>query len=166
VALLVGAAGTYLLVGAVPVETPNEWWFFFFSGALAISAMVLPGISGAFILVLLGKYETLLSAVTSRDVVTLLWVVAGAGVGIVSFAQVLSWLFKRFHDVTVAVLIGMLVGSLRKIWPWKETVEAIERNVSPYGPTWEIVATILLAVLGFLLIWQITAWADRREKPE
>jgi len=166
VALLVGAVGTYLLVGAVPVETPNEWWFFFLSGALAISAMVLPGISGAFVLVLLGKYEPLLSAVTSRDVVTLFWVVAGAGVGIVSFAQVLGWLFKRFHDVTVAVLIGMLVGSLRKIWPWKEAVEAIERNVSPYGPTWEIVATILLAVLGFVLIWQITAWAERREKPE
>ena len=69
VALVVGAVGTYFIVGAVPVQTPETWWFYFLSGALAISAMVLPGISGAFILVLLGKYQTLLSAVTSRDIV-------------------------------------------------------------------------------------------------
>jgi putative membrane protein len=177
VATILGAVGTYLIVGAVPVQTPETWWFFFLSGALAISAMVLPGISGAFILVLLGKYQTLLSAVTSRDVVPLFWVVAGAGVGIVSFAQVLGWLFKRFHDVTVAVLIGMLVGSLRKIWPWKETLQTMidrhgkeiaiaERNILPPALTWEVGATILLIALGFVLIWQMTAWAEKREKAE
>jgi putative membrane protein len=177
VALIVGAVGTFFVVGAVPVQTPDTWWFYFLSGALAISAMVLPGISGAFILVLLGKYQTLLSAVTSRDVVPLFWVVAGAGVGIVSFAQVLGWLFKRFHDVTVAVLVGMLIGSLRKIWPWKVVTETmldrhdkaipvVESNVLPAAFTWEVAATILLAVLGFVLIWQITAWAERREKRE
>jgi putative membrane protein len=177
VGLIVGAVGTFLLVGAVPVQTPNTWWFFFLSGALAISAMVLPGISGAFILVLLGKYQTLLSAVTSLDIAPLFWVIAGAGVGIVSFAQFLGWLFKRFHDVTVAVLIGMLVGSLRKLWPWKETLQTMldrhgkeiplaERNILPPALTWEVGATVLLAVLGFVLIWQLTAWADRREKPE
>jgi putative membrane protein len=177
VGLIVGAVGTFFLVGAVPVQTPNTWWFFFLSGALAISAMVLPGISGAFILVLLGKYQTLLSAVTSLDIAPLFWVVAGAGVGIVSFAQFLGWLFKRFHDVTVAVLVGMLVGSLRKLWPWKETLQTMldrhgkeiplaERNILPAALTWEVGATILLAVLGFVLIWQLTAWADRREKPE
>jgi putative membrane protein len=177
VGLSVGAVGTFLIVGAVPVQTPDTWWFYFLSGALAISAMVLPGISGAFILVLLGKYQTLLSAVTSRDVVPLFWVVAGAGIGIVSFAQVLGWLFKRFHDVTVAVLVGMLIGSLRKIWPWKETLQTMidrhgkaipiaERNILPSALTWEVGATVLLAALGFLLIWQITAWAEKREKPE
>jgi putative membrane protein len=177
VGLVVGAVGTFLVVGAVPVQTPDTWWFYFMSGALAISAMVLPGISGAFILVLLGKYQTLLSAVTSRDVVPLFWVVAGAGVGIVSFAHVLGWLFKRFHDVTVAVLVGMLIGSLRKIWPWKETLETmidrhgkaipiLERNVLPAVLTWEVAATVLLAALGFVLIWQITAWAERREQAE
>jgi putative membrane protein len=177
VGLIVGAVGTFFLVGAVPVQTPNTWWFFFLSGALAISAMVLPGISGAFILVLLGKYQTLLSAVTSLDISPLFWVVAGAGVGIVSFAQVLGWLFKRFHDVTVAVLIGMLAGSLRKLWPWKEVIETMldrhgklvpiaERNILPAAFSWQIAGTILLAVLGFVLIWQLTAWADRQEKPE
>jgi putative membrane protein len=177
VGLIVGAVGTFFLVGAVPVQTPNTWWFFFLSGALAMSAMVLPGISGAFILVLLGKYQALLSAVTDLDVVPLFWVIAGAGVGIVSFAQVLGWLFKRFHDVTVAVLIGMLVGSLRKLWPWKQALQTMvdrhgkvvpitERNILPPALTWEVGATILLAVLGFVLIWQMTAWAERRGKAE
>jgi putative membrane protein len=177
VGLIVGAVGTFFLVDAVPVQTPDTWWFFFLSGALAISAMVLPGISGAFILVLLGKYQTLLSAVTNLDLVPLIWTVLGAGVGIVSFAQVLGWLFKRFHDVTVAVLIGMLIGSLRKLWPWKEVLETMldrhgklvpiaERNILPAAFTWQVAGTILLAVLGFVLIWQLTAWADRREKPE
>jgi putative membrane protein len=173
-AVVLGAVGTYVLVGLVPVQTPNTWWFLFLSGALAISAMVLPGISGAFILVLLGKYQYLLSSVTNRDIVPLLWVVAGAGVGIVTFAQVLGWLFKRFHDVTVAVLMGMLIGSLRKIWPWKETLETIldrhgkeisiaQRNVLPAALTGQVVGAILLAVLGFVLIWGLNTWAARRE---
>jgi putative membrane protein len=173
-AVVLGAVGTYVLVGLVPVQTPNTWWFLFMSGALVISAMVLPGVSGAFILVLLGKYQYLLSAVTSRDLVPLLWVIAGAGVGIVTFAQVLGWLFKRYHDTTVAVLMGMLIGSLRKIWPWKETLETIldrhgkeipiaQRNVLPAALTGEVVGAILLAVVGFCLIWGLNTWATRRE---
>jgi putative membrane protein len=170
-----GAVGTYILVGLVPVQTPNTWWFLFLSGALAISAMVLPGISGAFILVLLGKYQYLLSSVTNRDIVPLLWVIAGAGVGIVTFAQVLGWLFKRFHDMTVALLMGMLIGSLRKIWPWKETIETIidrhgkeipvaQRNVLPAALTAEAALAVLLVLLGFVLIWGLNTWAARREQ--
>lgn len=119
-AVALGAIGAYLLVGAVPVQTPNDWWFLFLSGALAICAMILPGISGAFILVLLGKYQFVLSAVNTRDIFSLLMVALGAGIGIVTFAQIISFFFKRYHDTTVAVLIGLMVGSLRKIWPWKE----------------------------------------------
>jgi putative membrane protein len=123
--------------------------------------MVMPGLSGAFILVLLGKYEFLLSAVTNGDIVPLLWVIAGAAVGIVTFAQILSWLFKRYHDMTVAVLVGMLVGSLRKIWPWKDASFA---NTLPGEFTWQVGATILLAIVGFVLIWSLTSWAERRKK--
>jgi putative membrane protein len=170
----VGAVGTYILVGLVPVQTPNTWWFLFVSGAMAISAMVLPGVSGAFILVLLGKYQFLLSAVTNRDIVPLLWVIAGAAVGIVTFAQVLGWLFKRYHDMTVALLMGMLIGSLRKIWPWKETIEFVldrhgkqmpiaQRNILPATLTGEVIGAVSLAILGFALIWTLTTWAARRE---
>jgi putative membrane protein len=85
--------------------------------------MILPGVSGAFILVLLGKYQYVLSAVNTRDVVSLLFVAAGAGIGIVTFAQLIGYLFKRFHDMTVAVLTGLMLGSLRKVWPWKLDIE-------------------------------------------
>lgn len=118
-ALIAGAVITYFLVGVVPSQTPDTWWFFILTGALASCAMILPGISGAYILVLLGKYQTVLSAVNQRDFVTLGLIAVGAAIGLVTFAQILSWLFKRYHDGTVAVLIGLLVGSLRKVWPWK-----------------------------------------------
>ncbi|MEJ2747825.1 MAG: DUF368 domain-containing protein [Anaerolineae bacterium] len=118
--LIVGAVVSFVMVGLVPARTPETWWFLFLSGALAICAMILPGVSGAFILVLLGKYEYVLSAVNDRDIFTLALVAAGAVVGLVTFAQILSWLFKKYHDGTVALLIGLMMGSLRKVWPWKK----------------------------------------------
>ena len=123
--LLAGAAIAYLLVGLVPVQTPDSWWFLMLSGAIASCALILPGVSGAFLLVLLGKYQFVLGAVNDlregdlNAVVPILFIGIGAAIGLVTFAQILSWLFKRHHDLTVAVLIGLMVGSLRKIWPWK-----------------------------------------------
>lgn len=122
-ALLIGAIGAFMLVGLVPVQTPETWWFLFLSGALAICAMILPGISGAFILVLLGKYEFVLSAVTQRDILSLVIVAIGAAIGLITFAQILGRLFERYHDMTVALLTGLMIGSLRKIWPWKKDVD-------------------------------------------
>lgn len=120
--LLLGAVGAYILVGLVPVQTPNTWWFLILSGAIAICAMILPGISGAFLLVLLGKYQFVLSAVNDRDVGVIALVGVGAVVGLITFSQVLGALFHRYHDATVAVLTGLMLGSLRKVWPWKEDV--------------------------------------------
>ena len=123
--LLVGALGAYILVGLVPVQTPNDWWFIILSGAIASCALILPGVSGAFLLVLLGKYEYILGSVNDlragdmAAAVPLIFIAIGAGIGLVTFAQFLSWLFKQHHDLTVALLIGLMVGSLRKIWPWK-----------------------------------------------
>lgn len=126
VATLVGAAGAFILVGLVPLKTPDGWWFLLLSGALASCAMILPGISGAFILVLLGKYQFVLAAVNDRDFVTLALIAAGAGLGLVTFAQILGFLFKRYHNLTVAVLIGLMIGSLRKVWPWKMDIAWLE----------------------------------------
>ncbi|MEZ4592203.1 MAG: DUF368 domain-containing protein [Chloroflexota bacterium] len=123
--LLVGAVGAYLLVGLVPLQTPNDWWFLILSGAIASCALILPGISGAFLLVLLGKYQYVLGSVNDlragdlNAAVPIIFVGIGAALGLISFAQFLGWLFKRYHDLTVAMLIGLMVGSLRKIWPWK-----------------------------------------------
>ncbi|RME60148.1 MAG: DUF368 domain-containing protein [Caldilineae bacterium] len=162
-ALLAGAVGAYFLVGAVPVQTPETWWFLFLSGALAICAMILPGISGAFILVLLGKYQFVLSAVNQRDILSLGIVGLGAAVGIVTFAQVLGWLFRRHHDLTVALLTGLMLGSLRKIWPWKETLDfitdrhgeiipTVQRNVLPAGFTGEVALALGLTAVGFVAV--------------
>ena len=129
VLLLIGTAVAFFLVGLVPVTTPTAWWFLMLVGALASCALILPGISGAFILVLLGKYEYVLGAVNGvrgGDLLAgapLIFVALGAVLGLVTIAQVLGWLFKNYHDYTVAVLIGFMLGSLRKIWPWKVDVE-------------------------------------------
>lgn len=123
--LLLGAVGAYVLVGLVPVQTPNDWWFLILSGAIASCALILPGISGAFLLVLLGKYQYVLGSVNDLRAgdlgaaVPLIFVGIGAAIGLITFAQFLGWLFKKYHDLTVALLIGLMVGSLRKIWPWK-----------------------------------------------
>jgi putative membrane protein len=131
-AVLFGAVGTYFLVSLVPAQTPDTWWFYILTGALASCAMILPGISGAYILVMLGKYQTVLSAVNQRDFLTLALIAVGAAIGLVTFAQILSWLFKRYHDLTVAVLMGLLLGSLRKVWPWKVDVQWLTDESGQY----------------------------------
>ncbi len=162
-ALATGAVGAYLLVGAVPAQTPNTWWFLFLSGALASVAMILPGISGAFILLILGKYAFVLSAVNNLDFVSIGIVAMGAVVGIVTFAQLLGYLFKQHHDLTVAVLTGFMLGSLRKLWPWKETTEwmidrhgesipKIQINTLPPAIDTEFFIAIGLMLLGIVLV--------------
>lgn len=178
-ALLVGTVGAYWLVGLVPTQTPETWWFLIFSGALAICAMILPGISGSFILVLLSKYQYFINAVNERDLVSIALAGIGAVVGLVSFSQILSWLFKRYHDLTVAVLTGFMLGSLRKVWPWKEVLATItdrhgelipivERNILPPFTVngafnLEIVYALLLAIVGFALVMILEQWANQAE---
>ena len=174
---VIGAVAAYIIVGLVPLETPTAPWFLFLSGAVAICAMILPGVSGSFILVLLGKYQYVLSAVNNRDFVTLLLVAAGAGVGIITFAQILGWLFKRYHDVTVAILIGLMLGSLRKIWPWKKTVEFIldrhgaqipteQVNILPAAWTSEVTFALILAIAGFAVVFALDYWASGKKSAD
>jgi putative membrane protein len=170
VAAIIGAVVAYLIVGLVPAETPNSAWFLFLSGFIASCAMILPGISGSFILLLLGKYQTVLSAVNNRDFVVLFIVALGVAAGIVTIAQLLSWLFKRYRDLTVAVLIGLMAGSLRKIWPWKEAVDVPGEplpelvNVLPATWTTEVTIAVVLVIVGFGLVFVLDSWATRKEK--
>jgi putative membrane protein len=157
-----GTTGAYLLVGFVPVSTPNDPWFLFLSGAIAICAMILPGISGSFILVLLGKYMYVLEAVNNRDFLVLFLVASGACVGIVAFSRLLGWLLNNYHDLMVALLTGLMLGSLRKVWPWKETIESrivgekvipiVQSNVLPEGFGGEVVSALCLMVMGLLAV--------------
>ncbi|WP_302374081.1 DUF368 domain-containing protein [Alistipes timonensis] len=171
-AFVVGAVAAWWITVATPAETPNDWWFVMLSGAIAICAMILPGISGAFILLLLGKYQYIMHAVGEFNIPVIVVFVIGAAAGIISFSHLLSWLIKHWHDVTVAVLMGFMVGSLNKVWPWKETVETyldshgvaqplMQTNIAPgtfeqlTGQPSLLMQAILLGIVGFMAIYGI-----------
>ncbi|MDZ7683771.1 MAG: DUF368 domain-containing protein [Gammaproteobacteria bacterium] len=124
---LVMAAAAGVAVGVVitsvaPVEIEPTPWFIFAAGAVAVSAWILPGLSGSFILLILGLYTVIIDAINTFEVVTLLALASGCAIGLVTFAQVLWRLLSRFRDETLAVLTGFMLGSLVKLWPWKHTL--------------------------------------------
>jgi len=127
--LAAGSVLGYLAVTVAPVEQMGgNFAVHAFCGALAITAMILPGISGSFILLILGKYDVAITAVKELDVLTLLPFAVGAVLGLLAFTRVLSWLLSRWHHLAVAALIGFMLGSLRKLFPWKEAVNTIYRD--------------------------------------
>lgn len=177
ISLLAGACIAYTITVLSPSSTPETWWFVMLSGAIAICAMILPGISGAFVLLLMGKYAFLMTAVSELNIGVIVVFVIGAAIGIISFSHFLSWLLKNYHGLTVALLTGFMVGSLNKVWPWKQTVETyidrhgveqvlVEKNVSPnaFAGDAQIGAALALCVFGFLLIWGIEYFARTRKQ--
>lgn len=181
--LLAGIAGivtAWFITVITPAEANTAWWFIFISGAIAICAMILPGISGSFILVLLGMYKFILTAVGNLDVSVLLLFIAGAAVGIIAFSNLLSWLLKNYHRYTIAVLAGFMVGSLNKVWPWKQVTETFtnrhgevvpltEKNVLPgvyeqiTGNEAWLAGALVLAVTGFVLIFAVEGLTKYRK---
>ena len=146
----------------------------FLAGFLAVCAMILPGISGSFILVLLGMYSTTLVALKSLDLVFILVFVIGAGCGLLCFSRLLHWLLQRFHQGTMAVLTGFLFGSLLVVWPWKRVLEWVEGShgqlkpaqqfpVSPLdyqiytGQDPQLWFCLSLMIAGFAVVWLIHA---------
>ncbi|KOF03955.1 hypothetical protein AWW67_02265 [Roseivirga seohaensis] len=169
VAIALGIAIAYFITSATPAETPESSWFLFIAGAVAICAMILPGISGSFILLIFGKYEFILSAVKEFRVVDIAIFGLGCIIGLLSFARLVSWLFKKYHNITIGVLSGFMIGSLNKVWPWKEAIETyidrhgdlkplVQVNVLPnqyYGKTGAepfFLEAILFAAAGFLVV--------------
>ena len=124
---LAGAAGAYWITILPTADNPTSLLYIFFSGALAICAMILPGISGSFILVLLGSYLVVLEGLHTANIPLVATFIAGAVVGLLSFARLLKWLFDKYEQITIALLTGFLLGSLNKIWPWKQTLETVQR---------------------------------------
>lgn len=118
--LPIGAVGAFVIVGLAPTETPDGALFLMLAGAIAVCALVLPGLSGSFMLVLLSKYDVALAAVTARDFGVIIPLLLGGVIGILSFARVMSYLLKRYHDPMLALLTGFVIGSLRKVWPYVE----------------------------------------------
>lgn len=185
--LIGGTVVAYLVSVMGPSEDSTNLLYIFICGSIAVCAMILPGISGSFILVLLGAYAAVLGAVSSllsalkasnwdlvfTNMLTLVVFVAGCLVGLISFSRFLNWLFKKAHNLTIAVLTGFLIGSLNKIWPWKETLEyrikhegeineelipVVQKNISPskftelFDTPNHFWAGLILAGLGILLI--------------
>ena len=157
---LLGAALAFYITIATPAETPSHFLFIFLCGAIAICAMILPGISGSFILVLLGKYFLIMEAVKTLDLKVIAIFGIGACVGITSFSRLLSYALSHMRNITLAVLSGFMLGSLNKVWPWKETIEGVEQNVAPNAFVWQAVC---LALLGFVMVYGIEKISSKSE---
>lgn len=157
---LLGAALAFYITVATPAETPSHFLFIFLCGAIAICAMILPGISGSFILVLLGKYFFIMEAVKTLDLKVIAIFGIGACVGITSFSRLLSYALSHMRNITLAVLSGFMLGSLNKVWPWKETIEEVEQNVAPNAFVWQAVC---LALLGFVMVYGIEKISSKSE---
>ena len=176
IAFAAGAVAAYAITITTPAETSNDLWFIFLCGAIAICAMILPGISGSFILVLLGKYFFIMDAVKSLRISVLLVFAGGSVIGISLFSRALSYALHRFHDITIAILSGFMLGSLNKVWPWKETIETyidrhgvakplIETNILPDRQLWEAIG---LAFAGFAIVYLLERLSlkNKKEKTE
>lgn len=165
----VGIIVAYWISIVSPTETPTNLPFIFFCGALAICAMILPGISGAFILLLIGKYEYMITALINFDIPVIIVFVAGCFLGLVGFSKVLGWILEHYRYPALSLLAGFMIGSLNKVWPWKEVtafridhagnqVPAFDKSVLPTrfmevtGNDPLIFQAILFAALGILLV--------------
>ena len=176
--MIVGGIVAYIITVIPPLVNGSNQSiiFIFFCGALAICAMILPGISGAFVLVLLGAYHTVLDALSSWNFKVIGVFAIGAVTGILSFSKALKWLFAKFRNLTFAGLTGFIIGSLNKVWPWKETIETDptngsviwEKSISPWAfktitnTNPQILTAILLAIIGFCVIYSIEKLGAKR----
>lgn len=191
VSLGVAAAISYLITIAEPVGTPDSIWFLFFAGCIAIIAMILPGVSGAFILLLLGAYTGVMNIINNfregikqfnwdilSDALLKITVFAvGAIVGLKLFSKILNWLFQHKKNVTLAVLTGFMIGALNKIWPWKEVLSFrtnshgkelpfLEKSILPttFEGDPKILMTLIFVVIGFLTIFLLEQFASKQKK--
>jgi putative membrane protein len=154
---VLGVAAGVLLSNVQPLPAPEHWISTLMAGAVAICAWILPGISGSFILLLLGQYAQLVRAISELDLAFLAALAAGMGLGLLAFARVLMWLLRTRYRATLAFLCGLMAGSLQKLWPWRETVSSyldsdgnpVPLVVRPISPrAWEAMTGMDPALLG------------------
>lgn len=175
--LIFGGVFAYQLTQLNALGNSDSNWYLFLSGAIAICAMILPGISGAFILVILGSYANVLQALNDKDIAKITIFMTGALIGILSFSRLLKWLFKRFKNMTLAVLTGFMIGALSKIWPWKKTLSFRENSdgisvplkeqcIAPFSFDGDpqILSAIGLMLFGFLMIFFLEKIGAKNKK--
>ena len=166
---ILGTLSAYVITSISPTQIEATSLMIFLAGSIAICAMILPGISGSFILLIMGLYGPILGAVKSFDLPVILLFMSGCVVGLLSFVRVLDWLFSNYKALTLAVLSGFLLGSLNKVWPWKYTtaytvdrhgkeVPLVQDNISPFayealtGQNSFMVASLVLLIVGMALV--------------
>lgn len=192
-ALVSGTAIAYYVTIAAPSSMPDGLIYVFFAGSIAICAMILPGISGSFILLLLGAYATVLGSISGMidslkasdmanvisNGTTLAVFATGCLLGLLTFSHALSWMFRKAHNVTIALLTGFMIGSLNKVWPWKEVIEwrinshgeqvpFLDRNVLPN--TYEAInrepsqigMAIGMAIIGFAVVYLLERLGEKK----
>ncbi|MBH3340481.1 DUF368 domain-containing protein [Pseudomonas mendocina] len=179
VSFVLGLAFAYWITVAAPMQWGSDLPTLFLAGAIAICAMILPGISGSFILLLLGLYSVVLGAVKDFNLMVLAVFASGCLVGLLSFARLLSWLLSRWRDLSLAFLSGLMLGSLNKVWPWKETltwrvdskgeqVPLLQNNLLPThfadisGQDPQLLFAVALALGGIFLVLGLEWLAGRR----
>ena len=168
--IVVVGLGTFLALGlahgtseeSVGQMAEPALWAFFGAGAIAICAMILPGVSGSFLLVVMGMYGPALTALTELEILNLLAFGAGAVVGLALFSQVLHLALQRYHDLVMAVLIGLMAGSVRVLWPWPAGVESTAIG----APEGDWVIAVGLAGVAFVIVVVVGAYAQRLEMRE
>lgn len=193
VSLLIATTFSYFITLAEPIASPESTWFLFFAGFIAIIAMILPGISGAFILLLLGAYTTVLSFISQliEGIVKTNWQLfseaflklaifgLGAIVGLKVFSKALNWMFKHHKNIMLAILSGFMIGALNKIWPWKkvlqyrtnqlgEQIPFIEKSILPteYTNNPQISYAVIFIIIGFLTIYLLEKFSNQKKVNE
>ncbi|PCJ15054.1 MAG: DUF368 domain-containing protein [Gammaproteobacteria bacterium] len=177
-AVIVGGVIAYGVTVSAPAVVEPSYWKVFAAGAVAICAMILPGISGSFILLILGLYGHIIGAIKDLDVPTLLVFMSGTGIGLLAFSRILSWFYSHYRGVTLALLTGFLVGSLNAVWPWKqvlsyrtnshgEQVAFLRENVWPTdylsvtGNDAHLMAGCGLMLLAIILVYGLTLLGEK-----
>ncbi len=173
---LMGTVSAWFFVGIIPITTPEEAWFIFLSGFIAICAMILPGLSGAFLLLILGKYEYITGTLKNPFLMDHIRVIAvfcsGCVCGLLGFSRLLNYLLNRWYSITLAFLTGLMAGAMRKIWPWKEVLEEKvirgklhvlrDQNVLPEGFNTELCISLGLMMAGFVLVVLLERYSVKR----
>ena len=169
ICFVTGIISGSIIVNLIPINTPETLWFIFLCGFVAICAMILPGISGAFILLILGKYEfitgTLKNPFLMQNMIVIIIFCLGCLIGLAAFSRVLNYLLSKYQNLTLAFLAGLITGSLQKIWPWKQVIETqIIRGkehviwghpILPATVDREFFMAVFMAIIGFIAVWAI-----------
>ncbi|GAB4282206.1 MAG: DUF368 domain-containing protein [Marinilabiliales bacterium] len=176
ISLVAGTITAVLITLLTPASENRDFWYLIICGVVAICSMILPGLSGSFVLILLGNYQlVMIDAVSDLDLKILLPVAIGAIVGLLAFSHVLSWLFKKFKNQVIALLTGFILGSLGILWPWKQNItQTFGDKVKTIGYKWnmpesfntELILALLFCITGIISIWLIEKYAQKKSVSE